>query len=273
MEEIKREFNAKDKFGADMQFKLAAPTLPIETEGERYYKVAYSKALSQGIFPREKLRSVMRDHGMWTEEDEVKYKKIVATIALLHARLLKAEQSGDDDECEKLAQDMNEQRDKMWELFLIQQTVFMHSAEALAELIKTEAMMAACTRLAATDQRYWKTYEDFVREKEENMKSTVYLEVVEVQSEILKAVRDDIEGKYPESKYLKDVRESIMDRAIEEDVEKEIARRREDALENLGEEEDGTVARQDTGQSDETDQAEPEASVEEDAGRSGTLDV
>jgi hypothetical protein len=263
MEEIKREFNAKDRFGADMQFELAPPNLPIETEGERYYKVAYSKALSQGIFPREKLRSVMKDHGMWTEDDDKNYKKIVATIALLHARLLKAEQAGDDKECELLATDMNKQRDKMWELFLIQQTVFMHSAEALAELIKTEAMMAACTRLRATGERYWKSYEEFVREKEENMKSTVYIEVVEVQSELLKAIRDDIEGKYPESKYLKDVRESIMDRAIQEDVEKEISRRKEEALNNDEGEEDGVLAGQATEESSEADQAEPQGSVEE----------
>jgi hypothetical protein len=263
MEEIKRKFNAKDKFGADMQFELVPPNLQIETESERYYKVAYSKALSQGIFPREKLRAVMRDHGMWTEEDEKQYKKIVATLALLHARLLKAELSGDKEECSKLASEMTEQRNKMWELFLIQQSVFMHSAEALAELIKTEAMMAACTRLQANGDRYWKNYEDFVREKEENTKSTVYIEVVEVQGELLKAIRNDIEGKYPESKYLKDVRESVMDRAIEEDVQKEIAKRKENALEDL--KEDGEVDSQDSGQPVEGDQAELEASVEEDA--------
>lgn len=233
METINREFKAKDRFGADMQFTLVPPTLQIETEGERYYKIAYSQSLSQGIFPREKLRGVMKDHGMWTEEDEKKYRTIVAKIALWHAELLQFEQAGDTEKCKKIATEMDGERDKMWSLFLIQQSVFMHSAEAMAELVKTEAMMAACTRLKATGERYWKDYTEFVREKEQNLKSTVYMEVVEVQSNLLKAIREDIEGKYPESKYLKDVRESILDRAIKEDVQKEIARRKEAALEGL----------------------------------------
>jgi hypothetical protein len=233
METINRDFKAKDRFGADMQFALVPPTLQIETEGERYYKIAYSQALSQGIFPREKLRGVMKDHGMWTEEDEKKYKTIVAKIALWHAELLQFEQTGDTEKCKKIAMEMDGERDKMWSLFLIQQSVFMHSAEAMAELVKTEAMMAACTRLKATGERYWKDYTEFVREKEQNLKSTVYMEVVEVQSNLLKSIREDIEGKYPETKYLKDVRESILDRAIAEDVQKEIARRKEAALEGL----------------------------------------
>jgi len=262
MEEIQRDFKAKDRFGADMEFELVPANLAADAEGERYYKVAYSKALSQGIFPREKLRGVMKDHGMWTDEDEKKYKKIVAQLALLHADLLKTEQAGNSEKCEMLAKEMEEQRNNMWELFLIQQSVFMHSAEAMAELIKTEAVMAACTRIKATGDRYWKNYEEFVREKEENDKSTVYIELVEVQTAIIKALREDVEGKYPEAKYLKDVRESIMDRAIEEDVQKEIAKRKEAALDKL-EEEDGQVDREDRGESGEGNRAEPASSVGE----------
>lgn len=253
MTEVNREFKAKDRFGADMQFVLVTPTLQVETEGERYYKIAYSQALSQGIFPREKLRVVMKDYGMWTEEDEKKYKTIVAKIALWHAELLQAEQAGETDKCQKIALEMDKERDKMWELFLIQQTVFMHSAEAMAELVKAEAMMAACTKLKATSERYWKDYTEFVREKELNLKSTVYVEVVEVQSNLLKSLREDIEGKYPESKYLKDVRESILDRAIAEDVQKEIARRKEAALQELNQ--DGEVGSEDQGQPVAGDQA------------------
>jgi len=240
-EDIKRDFNAKDRFGADMQFELIPPRLAEDAEGERYYKVAYSKALAEGIFPREKLRHIMKDHGMWTDVDEKKYKTIVAKIALLHAELLKEEQSGGTEKCEDLAKEMDGERNKMWELFLIQQSVFMNSAEAMAELVKTEAVMAACTRLRATGERYWKTYEEFVREKEQNDKSTVYMEVVNVQTALIQAIREDVEGKYPESKYLKDVRESVMDRAIEDDVQKEIAKRKETALEKLEEEDDGQV--------------------------------
>jgi hypothetical protein len=226
-----RTFKAKDRFGADMEFELLKPSLAVETEGERQFKIAYSRALAEGIFPREKLRQVMAQHGMWTEDDNKTYNTILGRITLLQIQLDKAERSGDQEKCKEIAQEVAEEREKMWKLFLIQQSVFTNSAEGLAELIKTEAIMAACTVIKSTQKRYWKNYSEFVQERDENKTSSVYQNLVTLQNKVLDGLRQQIEDKYPESKYL-DSDKNIMDRMIKEEVQAEISKRKGEIVGN-----------------------------------------
>jgi len=227
---VERTFKATDRNGSVQEFELKPPSLSEENEGERQYRIAYSKALVEGIFPREKLRELMREHGMWTEEDDKELKKAVGKIAVFQIELRRAETEGDEKACLKAAQGIGEARRRMWELFLVQQSVYMNSAEGIAEMIKTEAIMAACTRLKSTGERYWKDYPEYVRERDLNSKSSVYPSVIEVQTKILDSARVDLMSDFPEHRYLKSAEERIIDREIEEQVSREIQTRAEKAI-------------------------------------------
>lgn len=226
-----RIFMAMDRLGNPIEFELKAPGLGEENEGERQYRIAFSKALVEGVFPKEKLRELMRDHGMWTEDDDKELKKAVGKIALFQIELKNAEAAGDDDACLDAARGIAESRNRMWELFLIQQSVYMNSAEGVAELIKTESMMAACTLVKGTKQRYWKDYKEYVTERDLNLKSTVYSHVVNVQSKILDDARNGLLDEYPERQYLKNVEDRMLDREVQEEVVKELRSRAEIAIE------------------------------------------
>ncbi len=222
---MERVFKATDRTGAEMEFELVSPGVAEENEGERQFRIAFSRCLQEAIFPKEKLREIMREHGMWTEDDEEALKKVVARIAILQVELRNAESSGNQELCVEIAQKIGEARARMWELFLIQQSVYMNSAEGVAEMIKTESIMAACTRIKATGQRYWKDYTEYVQERDENKVSTVYATVVSVQSKLLDSVRDDLMGDFPEKRYLEHVQEQMLDREIQEEVAKELRSR------------------------------------------------
>lgn len=222
---VERIFTAKDRNGTDHEFELVIPNVAAENEGERIYRVAFSKALADGIFPREKLRELMRAHHMWTEDDERELKSVVAKMALSQIDLRNSETEGKDEECKKIASEMSKLRLRMWELFLIQQSVYLNSAEGVAELVKTEAVMAACTHLKATQRRYWKDYSEYVKERDLNPKSTVYSKVIEVQSHLLDEVRKGLMEDYPEAKYLKDVTDRMLDREVQVEVEKTLRTR------------------------------------------------
>jgi hypothetical protein len=228
---IDRIFKAVDRHGNTVEFELKAPGLNEENEGERQYRVAYSKALAEGIFPREKFREIMREHGMWTEDDDKQLKKAVGTIALLQIDLKNAEAEGDKDACLKAAKGISEARRRMWELFLVQQSVYMNSAEGVAEMIKTETIMAACTLVKATGNRYWSDYGEYVRERDLNTTSTVYARVIELQSKILDHAREDLVSDYPEYKYLKSAEDRMLDRELQEEVVKELRLRADKAIE------------------------------------------
>lgn len=218
-----------------MEFELIEPNLAIQNEGERHYKIAYSQALANGIFPKEVLRQRMQQFQMWTDEDEKETRRVLGELAKLQIDLDKAQTQGDDEKCVEIATKMASTRDRMFELFLMQHTVYMNSAEGMAETVKSEVIMAACTRVKATGQRYWKDYSEFVTERDENLKSTVYMQVVGVHSALLKANTQAIEGAYPETKYIKDVRESMLDREVEEKVQEELMNRAKGAAAEMEE--------------------------------------
>jgi len=228
---IERTFTAMDRHGSPVEFELKPPGVGEENEGERQYRIAYSKALVEGVFPREKLREIMRDHGMWTEEDDSELKKAVGKIALFQIELKNAEASGDDDACLDAARGISDARRRMWELFLVQQSVYMNSAEGVAEMIKTESIMASCTMVKSTNKRYWEDYTEYVRERDLNTKSTVYQHVVDIQSKILDGARDGLMSDYPEHKYLKSAQDRMLDREVQEEVVKTLKTRAAAAIE------------------------------------------
>jgi len=228
---VERIFKATDRNGNACEFELVPPTVGIENEGERQYRVAYSASLVEGVFPREKLREIMREHGMWTEADEADLKKAVGKIALLQIDLKNAQAEGNDDRCSEVAHEIGEHRRRMWELFLVQQTVYMNSAEGVAEMIKTETVMSACTVVKATGKRYWADYAEYVRERDLNVKSTVYATVVQVQATLLDEARRSLLSEYPEATYLKTPQEAMLDREIEEEVLNTLHGRAEAAIE------------------------------------------
>lgn len=220
-----RTFKAADRNGSICDFELKPIGLAEENEGERQYRVAYSKALVAGVFPREKLREIMREHEMWTEEDDRELKKAVGKIAVFQVELRRAEAEGDEEACVKAAKGVAEARRRMWELFLVQQSVYMNSAEGVAEMIKTESIMAACTLLKSTGKRYWKDYTEYVCERDLNTKSTVYANVINVQTKIMDEARQGLLDDYPEQRYMKSVEERVLDREIEEEVVREVQAR------------------------------------------------
>jgi hypothetical protein len=232
---IERVFKAKDRNGADMEFELVPPNIAAENEGERQYRVAFSKALTEGIFPREKLRQVMRSHNMWTEDDESILKKTIGKIAILQMKLHEAETEGNDKKCHEIATELAKARQYMWQLFMVQQTVYLNSAEGVAEMIKTESIMAFCTQVKATGERYWKDYAEYIRERDFNTKSSVYANVTNIQSQLLDAVRNNLMQDYPEFKYMKSIEDRMVDREIEEEVLKILRERTEAALANASE--------------------------------------
>lgn len=227
---VERTFRAKDRTGAELEFELVSPNQAAENEGERQYRIAFSKALQEGVFPREKLREIMREHNMWTEEDEKQLKRCVGKIAIAQIELKTEQTKGDEKRCLEIARDISNTRRRMWELFLVQQTVYMHSAEGVAEMIKAEAVMASCTVYKGTHKRYWETYKQFVEERDFNDKATVYATVVTVQSRLLDEARLSMIDGYPEKQYLKDIRDRMLDREVEEEVMAELKRRTSAAL-------------------------------------------
>jgi hypothetical protein len=197
-----RYFTAKDRFGNETEFELVSPNMTIETEGQRQYSIAYGRALVEGVMPRQKMAAAMKDQEIWTDENELELKTLSLQIAAEQKLLLEAERKGEEDACKESAENLNKLRIQLLEIFMMQQSVFVNSAEAIAEAIKAECIMAACTRIKINGKRYWKNYKEFIEERDENETSEVYEKVIELQNLLLDEQRQSIVEEYPETKYL-----------------------------------------------------------------------
>lgn len=205
MSEVNRDFKAVDRYGATVEFSLREPTFVEENEAEMQYRVAYTQALKNGILPRDTMRKVMEENEFWDEGDEKELKSIISDIAAEELKLHAAESEGQTTECAEIAKKIGELRMDMWKLFIVQQNPMMNSCEGYAETVKQESLMAACTVVKASNQRYWKNYREYVIERDGNEKATVAGKAREVQMLLLTEASMENIRALPEQKWVKKI--------------------------------------------------------------------
>lgn len=232
-------FKAKDRYGAEIEFEIVEINESLERESEMEYRKAYSAAIKEGILPREKMRNIFKENGIWTQEDEDKFTALVKDIALLNIKLEDATKQGRDDECIKIAGEMGKLRLEMLQLFTIQQSAYMQSCEGYAEIMRLESLLASRVVVKANKQRYWKTYKDYVIERDQNDRSTVATEAMIVNNSLLEKERDLVISEYPEQRWLKQLQKDLVDKATEK-AKEELVRRVGDAA-NADENKDSTI--------------------------------
>jgi hypothetical protein len=232
---MKNVFKAMDRFGNETEFEVVKKTAAAEREIDMQYRIAFNEALKYGLMPREKMRSIMSDREMWSEADETELKNVLARLAMGQTNLHVLENSGKKDECIKVAEEMFSDRNKMWQLLMIQQSAFVNSAEGMAETIKYEATMCATLVVKATGARYWKTYSDYVTERDENETSTVIENLQKAYTVLGIEERDELLSEYPERKWVKHKTEEIMaeSSALEDEAERIVKTRKKAAAKKI----------------------------------------
>ena len=207
---VNRSFKAKDRFGADLEFELKEPTLLEETEAEMQYRKAYSCALKEGLLTRRAMKELMEENGIWRTSDEAEMAELAKDIALLEIKLGDLETKSNLEECGKIAGELAEKRSRLFDLFLLQQSSYVHSCEGYAEMVRIESLMAACTIIKAGNKRYWKTYKEYIVERDENNLATVVKGVRDLNEQILADQRQQMVEKWPEQKWLKDIKTRVL---------------------------------------------------------------
>lgn len=261
-----REFRAVDRHGAEMDFVMLDADMARETEAEMQYRIAYSNALKFGILPRDKMREMLGDQGIWSEAEDEKLQTAVRDVATLELKLSAAQIKGEHDECTNIAKELAKCRQEMFKLWSIQQGVYVNSCEGYAEVVRQESLTASCVIIKANGKRYWEDYKSYVTERDENDKATVAALAMDLRNEILNEEYNQLTADYPEHRYLKEsagrLAEQLQQRLV--DAKEELKERTEkihaDSMEGEAAEAEGDSAEADQG------------SVEGDAAEVGGLD-
>ncbi len=250
-------FKSIDRYGAEIEFEVVDPTHKEENKADIHYRVAFSQAIKHGIMTREKMRKLLEDNSEWSKDDQANLRDKIQVVVRLEANLDKASKTGDN--CTKIAGKLFEARADMMTLYMIQQTPLANSAEAYAELIKQESLMASCTLIKASKEKYWKEYRDYVLERDGNSQSTVVTNLLESRSKVMEAESHDMIQGYPEFQWLKDVEEKLAEEEIAEMLNKESS--------------DGDEVSTEVDKTKINDKATLEGGVVEDDAKDGELDT
>lgn len=208
-----RTFKATDRFGAEIEFELREPDKEAIRISDMQYRIAYSVALKEGILPREKMREIFKESGIWDDDDEKSITNVIKDLSITTLKLEEASKRGDRDECIKIAGDMASLRIRMFQLFLVQHSCFLNSCEGYAELVRLESLMALSVFIKHTNQRYWKAYKDYVIERDQNDKSNVVFNASTLNNKLLELKKDELVNEYPEQRWLQKVHAEILEAA------------------------------------------------------------
>ena len=223
---MSKEFEAVDRNGRTIVFEMAEPDSERERAGEIQRLKAYSEALKEGILPREAMRTLLREKGVWDDEDDKEFTDHIRRVAGLERELNDATARGNNEKCTSIAGDLSKARLAMLRSFMVANTVLMNSCEGYAEAIKLEAMMASCVLVKDTKEPYWKSYREYVIERDCHPISTVASEAQACKGMIEEEQHNKTVERYPEHEWLKQMNadlvaqiKSELERA-KEDVEK-----------------------------------------------------
>lgn len=212
------KFKAIDRHGAELEFEMREVGIREINEADIHYRVAYSKALSAGIFPRDKMIQLMKDQEIWTEKDDEKLRGVTAEIVALETQFNEAEKNNNRDECINICEKLTKKRSEMWKIMSQQASPLTHSCEGYAEVVRAESLLAA--RVYINGKRYWQSYKDYIQERDENYKSNVPAKMLDLHSNTLKQERDKIIGQSLENKFLNKLRKSDSSQVTKKKVTK-----------------------------------------------------
>lgn len=196
-------FKAVDRHGATLEFLIKEPDRAIEAEADMRYRIAFGEALKAGLMTRDSIRQVMKEHELWRDSDETELKSVMLELAKLELELKHQETAGDQSAATITAGKLAEHRTRLWQLILMQQGPMANSCETYAELIRMEALMAACIYIKATQKRYWGSYQEYVLERDTNQIATVAQTAMDLTTENLVNERVRILEDNPEQRWLK----------------------------------------------------------------------
>ena len=152
----------------DIRIKFKQPGNNIRLRANFVYDQAYEKAILEGMLSTEDLEKLLKDRGLFTEEEEDKLSRLESKlkgqeVLLAKTIVVKARQ----DRLKKIISDL---KNEIHVLKAKKVSKLMMSADAKAEEERTLFLCWACTYNNDTDKLYWEIYKDLLKENNLELK-------------------------------------------------------------------------------------------------------
>lgn len=147
------------------------PSNELKVKTKLIYEDAYTQAISDGLLPKKDLEDIILARGIFSEDDAKKVAKLQAQIdaqEIVLGKTLKVK--ANQDRIRKIIADLKEQMSVL--LYKKYSKLYM-SAETKAEEEVNSFNCYECT-YDSSGNKYWSTYEDFIHEKDDEVKNQIF---------------------------------------------------------------------------------------------------
>lgn len=199
MEVQKRKvFEVTGGDGEKIKLAIKRPTQDLINEADLEYNVKISNCIKRGVMTRAEAESLMREKGIWTEEDEKQLRKMREEARNLEKKL--ALKGLSKEKGTKYSKQLREKRSQMLGLINKRNSYSQYTAESLAESTRDQYLTYACTVYADTEENYFESFEDFCNRVNEPAAILAYQQAIYFFNNI----DENIEMSRAENRYMVD---------------------------------------------------------------------
>lgn len=192
-----------DKVTTETELAITKPTNKQMLEAERVYKGSFRKALEQGAMLRKKLGNYMTEQGIWTDEQEQEYNKVIKEINLLDYQLNKGKDLDGGklklSKAKEMAFELQDKRIEFRDLIGERQELDHMTAEGQADTERFSYLVYLCTKDFLTQKPYYSSYEDYQNKGNEQEA----IDAAKTVGEIVYEIDENYENTLTENKFLK----------------------------------------------------------------------
>jgi len=207
-----RIFTVEDN-GKKVVLKFTRPSQSIQLKTELAYRTKFSEALRAGILLSAEVRKMLKERGLWGEEQEKIEDEIRKEIEGYETALKNPELSNEDGLV--VVEKLKGGRDKLDEHTDIFTSVTDNTCESVANEHRNKMYVVECVVFNETGKRVYDSIEDYTNRLSDQMALDCYREVVIASLEAIigKELSSDVQSEYAENRW---VSERGLDKEKEE---------------------------------------------------------
>ena len=151
-----------------------------------------------GILTKKQLEDLLKDRGIWTEEEEKKQKKIVEEIGEMEKDLYLTSETRTIEQGKQLAVAIRKKRNELRELLAEKVAMEANTAESLADNVRFDYLVSVCLYDETNTQKIYKTPQEY----DENADDPIAAAGAAKLAESLYGLDRSFEANLPENNWL-----------------------------------------------------------------------
>jgi hypothetical protein len=183
--------------GKEVAFLIRNPSVKDKQEAQKVYNKVFGDALLGKAIVRKKLDDILRSQNLWDDEKQIEFKTLTKSIADIEYKLNKG--GIKKSEARSLCIELWSLRDKLRDLIAVRNQYDNITADAQADNAYDNYMVAVCTVYKDSGQPYFKSYDDYLNQAE----NEVSLKAANTYLYVKYGMSEDYEMQLPENKILK----------------------------------------------------------------------